>query len=150
MRPFVSAARCLSGGGGQFVWLALDSENQKNVAAMKAIPTNAFPTFYILDGQSGHVVRRLVGGMTLPQLHAFLDEARVAAADSPLGRADALYGAASYAEAATAYAGLLETMSATDPAYRRVIDAPMYSLSTTDPNAPLLPLSDRGLPRLRR
>src|SRR5713226_3115808 len=110
MRAFVFTDRSLSSRAGQFVWLALDSENPKNVAAMKAIPTNAFPTFYILDGQPGHVVRRLVGGMTLPQLHSFLDEARVATADSPLGRADALYGAASYADAATAYAGLLETM----------------------------------------
>src|SRR5258708_30379118 len=106
---------------------------------MKAIPTSAFPTFYILDGQSGHVVRRLVGGMTLPQLHAFLDEARVAAADSPLGRADALYGAASYAEAATAYAGLLETMSATDPAYRRAVAALPHPLSSPVPDHPPLP-----------
>jgi tetratricopeptide (TPR) repeat protein len=150
MRAFVFTDRSLSSRAGQFVWLALDSENPKNVAAMKAIPTNAFPTFYILDGRSGHVVRRWVGGMTLPQLHAFLDEARVAAADTPLGRADALYGAASYAEAATAYAGLLETMPATDPAYRRVIDALMYSLSTTDQNAACIALADRVLPGLGR
>src|SRR5689334_24788857 len=103
MRAFVFTDRSLSSRAGQFVWLALDYENSKNAAAFAAVPTNAFPSFYVLDGQSGKVVKRWVGGMTLPQLHAILDEARVASAVTPLGKADALYGAANYADAAAAY-----------------------------------------------
>jgi hypothetical protein len=149
MRAFVFTDRSLSSRAGQFVWLALDYENAKNAAALKAIPTNAFPTFYVLD-PSGKIAQRYVGGMTVPQLHAFLDQARVASADSPLARADALYGSASYAEAAQAYAALLVTLPATDPSYRRVVESYMYALSTTDQNAACIALADRVLPSLGR
>jgi tetratricopeptide (TPR) repeat protein len=148
MRAFVFTDRSLSSRAGQFVWLALDYENPKNTAAFAAVPTNAFPSFYVLDGQSGKVVKRWVGGMTLPQLHAFLDEARVASADTPLGRADALYGAANYADAATAYNDILRDLPPTDPAYHRVVESLMYALSTTDQNTACLALADRVLPQL--
>ncbi len=149
MRAFVFTDRSLSSRAGQFVWLALDYENAKNNAALKAIPTNAFPTFYVLD-PGGKIAKRYVGGMTVPQLHAFLDEARVATADTPLARADALYGAASYADAAKAYGDLLRTLPATDPSYRRVVESLMYALSTTDQNAACIALAEQALPVLGR
>jgi len=149
MRAYVFTDRSLSSRAGQFVWLALDYENAKNQAALKAIPTNAFPTFYVLDAD-GKIDKRYVGGMTVPQLHAFLDEARVASADTPLGRADALYGAASYADAAKAYGDLLQTLPTTDPSYHRVVESLMYALSTTDQNAACIALADKTLPVLGR
>jgi hypothetical protein len=150
MRAFVFTDRSLSSRAGQFVWLTLDYENPINAKAYAAIPTNAFPTFYVLDGATGHIARRWVGGMTLPQLHAFLDQARVATADSPLARADAQYGAADYADAAKSYGALLDTLAPTDPSYRRVVEALMYSLSTTDQNEACLALAARVLPGLGR
>src|SRR5205814_1008669 len=133
-----------------FEWLAIDTENPKNAQALKDIPTNAYPTYYVLDGATGKVAKRYVGGMTLPQLHAFLDEARVATADSPVAMADALYGAASYKEAATAYAEVLAAMQPTDPSYRRVVESLMYALSTTDQNAACIALADKVMPGLGR
>ena len=150
MRAFVFTDRSLSSRAGQFVWLALDYENPINAKAYAAIPTSAFPTFYILDGATGHIVRRWVGGMTLPQLHAFLDEARVATADGPVARADALYGEANYADAAKAYGEALNGLAPTDPAYRRVVESLMFALSTTDQNEACLALAARVLPALGR
>ncbi len=152
MRAFVFTDASLSSRAGQFVWLALDNEKSRNQAALKKLPTEALPTFYVVNAESETVVRRWVGGMTLPQLHAFLDDARaaLAAPGGPLARADRLYGDGNYAAAATAYQEALPALAPGDASYARAVESLMYALSTTDQSRASLALAETVLPRLGR
>ncbi|MEP7028503.1 MAG: tetratricopeptide repeat protein [Candidatus Eisenbacteria bacterium] len=152
MRAFVLTDASLTSRAGQFVWLALDNENSKNQAALKKLPTDALPTFYVVNPESVTVVRRWVGGMTVPQLHAFLDDARVAVAapDGPLARADRLYGTGDYAAAAEAYQAAMPALAPGDGSYARAVESLMYALSATDQSRASLALAETALPRLGR
>src|SRR5215470_8780875 len=109
MKAFVFTDKALSSQAGRFVWLALDSENGKNAAALKKYPVNALPTFLVIAPDSERVAMRWVGGMNVTQLTSFLgDGARacggsVAGGSDALARADRFYGEGNYAAAWPAY-----------------------------------------------
>src|ERR1044071_6404815 len=102
MREFVFPDPSLTSRAGQFVWLAINIEEEKNAPFLVKFPGEAVPTFAVVDPKDESVALRLVGSMTVPQLHAFLDNARAAvdgkggggvAADAALRAADQHYGA---------------------------------------------------------
>src|SRR3990172_1738392 len=112
MRAFVLTDPALASHAGQFVWLDLNTDLTTNESVLQKHEADALPTFMVVDPKDEKVVLRWVGSLTVPQLQAFLEEARAtlrgagAAAspeDAALARADALYGARRYAEAAAAY-----------------------------------------------
>jgi len=112
MREFVFPDPSLTSRAGQFVWLAINIEDEKNAPFLVKFPGEAVPTFAVVDPKDESVALRLVGSMTVPQLHAFLDRALVAVgsgggggqeADAALRAADQHYGARRYKEAEEAY-----------------------------------------------
>jgi tetratricopeptide (TPR) repeat protein len=154
MKAFVFTDASLARHAGQFVWLAIDGEKANNAAAVKKLKISAYPTFYVMDPATEKIALRWVGGATVPQLHKFLDDGRVAAKgggselDALLANADALYGAGEDSAAAAAYLKALGTAPKSWSQYPRVMDATLYSLSASDQNEKCAELSVEAMERL--
>ncbi|MEO6259108.1 MAG: tetratricopeptide repeat protein [Thermoanaerobaculia bacterium] len=109
MRAFVFTDKALERYAGQFVWLAIDTENGTNAAFLKKYPINVWPTLLIVDPKKESVALRYSGGATVPQLKKLLADGtklmhgKQSAADEALSRADGLETAGKHAEAAIAY-----------------------------------------------
>src|SRR5215470_9252674 len=99
MRVTLSDAT-LARHAGRFVWLALDYDKEANQAFLADHGLSWTPAFFVLDPADGRVTASQIGGMTLAELHAFLDqgergvkggprsaaETAIAAADAEAGR----------------------------------------------------------------
>src|SRR5687768_13634475 len=139
MREFVFPDPSLTSRAGQFVWLAINIEDEKNAPFLVKFPGEGVPIFAVVDPRDESVALRLVGSMTVPQLHAFLDNARVAMAgggsgqkaDEALRAADQHYGARRYAEAAEAYRLALGQAPADWPPYARAVESLLFSYQQT-------------------
>ncbi len=109
MRAFVFTDKALERYAGQFVWLAIDTENSKNAPFLTKYPINVWPTLMILDPKKEAVALRYSGGATVPQLEKLLkDGERVVRgtkgkADEAIARGDRLANERKHAEAAAAY-----------------------------------------------
>jgi len=79
MRAFVFTDPALTSKAGQFVWLELNVDDERNAAHRERLSLEALPTFYVLNPADESVVMRRVDGMSVGEMVAFLDEARVAA-----------------------------------------------------------------------
>src|SRR5215471_13074663 len=82
---------------GQFVWLELNFDEEKNHAFFTKYGANGTPTFYIIDPEDGHVVASQTGAMSLAELKEFLGRGvsstfakTQSQADGALTRGDAL------------------------------------------------------------
>lgn len=153
MKAFVFTDRALSSQAGRFVWLALDSENGKNAAALKKYPVNALPTFMVIAPDSERVAMRWVGGMNVTQLTAFLgDGARACGAGAggsdALARADRFYGEGNYAQAWPAYEEAIAAAPAEWPEYPRAVEALLYSLSDAEKYEETAQFVESALPKL--
>jgi len=157
MREFVFPDPSLTSRAGQFVWLAINIEEEKNAPFLVKFPGEAVPTFAVVDPKDESVALRLVGSMTVPQLHAFLDNARAAvdgkggggmAADAALRTADQHYGARRYAQAAEAYGQALAQAPADWPSYGRAVEALLYSYQRTEANDRCVELARSSLKRV--
>jgi len=157
MREFVFPDASLTSRAGQFVWLAINIEDEKNAPFLVKFPGEAVPTFAVVDPKDESVALRLVGSMTVPQLHAFLDNARTAVAggagngreaDDALRAADQHYGARRYTEAAEAYRRALGQAPADWPPYGRAVEALLFSYQQTEAHDRCVELAKSALPRL--
>jgi tetratricopeptide (TPR) repeat protein len=157
MREFVFPDPSLTSRAGQFVWLAINIEDEKNAPFLVKFPGEAVPTFAVLDPANESVAVRQVGSMTVSQLHAFLDTARIAVAggggsgrqaDESLRAADQRYGARRYAEAAEAYRLALGQAPADWPPYGRAVEALLFSYQQTEAHDRCVELARSALPRL--
>jgi tetratricopeptide (TPR) repeat protein len=156
MKAFVLTDPSLTPRAGEFVWFLMDVENPKNAALKAKIPAEALPTFFVVNPKDESIARRWVGGMTIAQLHGFLDDGRQAVAaanaapagagETPLAKADRLYANADYKAAADAY--LIAAPAPSDPNFARVAEATMYSLSTSERNAEGVAYAEATLPSL--
>ena len=150
MKAFVLTDPSLTPRSGQFVWLLYDVENPKNAALKDKLPTNALPTFYVVNPKDESVARRWVGGMTIAQLQGFLDDGKLAVEGGDTGnglaQADKLYGEANYKAAGDAYLAAWPSMKTNDPQYARVAEAMLYALSTTDRNTEVIALAEQAEP----
>ncbi len=79
MRAFVFTDPALTSRAGQFVWLEMNADDEKNAALAERLSVEAFPTFFVLDPADESVVMRREDGMTVAEMDAFLEEARRAA-----------------------------------------------------------------------
>jgi hypothetical protein len=157
MRAFVLTDPALASHAGQFVWLDLDTDVTVNEPALQKHEADALPTFMVVDPKSERVVLRWVGSLTVPQLDAFLEEARstlrgrgeaASPDDTMLVRADELYGARQYAEAAVAYREALAATRARGPRYDRTVEALLYSYQSTQAFADAVALAREAGPRV--
>src|SRR4051794_16462803 len=110
MRANVFTDKALERYAGQFVWLAIDTENGANANFLAKYPINVWPTLLIIDPKKEQVALRYAGGATVPQLSKLLtDGARLAgssqqsASDKLLVEADRLAGEKKNAEALKLY-----------------------------------------------
>ena len=79
MRAFVFTDPALTSRAGQFVWLELNVDDERNAAQRERLSLEALPTFYVVNPADESVVMRRVDGMTVAEMESFLDEARAAA-----------------------------------------------------------------------
>ncbi len=76
MRAFVFTDAALTSRAGQFVWLELNVDDERNAAHRERLSVEALPTFFVLDPADESVVMRRVDGMSVAEMASFLDEAQ--------------------------------------------------------------------------
>src|SRR5439155_9616437 len=109
MRAFVFTDKALERYAGQFVWLAVDTENSANSSFLTKYPINVWPTLMIIDPRKESVALRYAGGATVPQLKKLLSDGQQVVrgtkskADEAIARGDRLANEKKNAEAAQAY-----------------------------------------------
>jgi predicted negative regulator of RcsB-dependent stress response len=155
MRAFIFTDPVLAKHAGQFVWLSIDTEKGRNAAFIRKYPIRAWPSLYVIDAEKERIALRWVGGVTVAQLEKLFADGEVAvrgaagAASATLGRADGLYGAGEYKEAAAAYREVLRAMAPEDSQYGRVVESLLFSLQTSHDDSECARLARETLPRLR-
>jgi tetratricopeptide (TPR) repeat protein len=156
MRAFVFTDPALTSRAGQFVWLELNVDDERNAAHRERLTLEALPTFYIVNPADESIVMRRVDGMTVAEMGSFLDEARAAAtgaapsspAEAALLRADRLNGEGRKTEAATAYREALAAAPVAWPPYGRAVVALLFLQQSLGEEAKCLALAREALPRL--
>src|SRR5436189_2114461 len=114
MRAFVFTDKALERYAGQFVWLAIDTENSANSNFLTKYPINVWPTLMIIDPRKESVALRYAGGATVPQLEKLLRDGEhvvrgtKSKADEAIARGDRLANEKKNAEAAKAYDEAIE------------------------------------------
>jgi len=161
MRAYVFTDRALAKHAGQFVWLGINGEQAVNAPFLRRYKLPAYPTYYVIDPVDSTVLIRWTGGASVAQLDQFFAEQSAAyarrrsggatglTADLVLARADSLYGAAQYADAAAAYGQALAAATPSWPTYGRAVDARLFSLSQADSAEACVTLAESALPRVR-
>lgn len=123
MQNVVLTAASLPAMAERFVWLAIDTEREENARWLERLPVSVWPTFYVVDAGPADAGRievrgRWLGAASAEQFSRFLAESDGPAATGSgraptelagaLSAADSLAAQARHAEAAVAYAALLE------------------------------------------
>lgn len=143
MKAFVFTDERLSEHAGRFVWLEIDVEKAQNAAFRTQFPIRALPTYFVIEPESEQVLLRWVGGATVEQLLALLDDAEESFegvrssgevaqgddADALLARADRLYGQGENEPAALLYQQAIEKASPDWPSYARAVDGLLIAWS---------------------
>src|SRR5512147_1486675 len=95
---------------GRFVWLDVDTERPESAPFLEAIPIEAWPTFLVVDFETGQPVLKWFGTATAAQLSKLLQDGgravRQAAGEGTealLARADRAHAAGRTEEAVTAW-----------------------------------------------
>ncbi|HKA90793.1 MAG TPA: thioredoxin family protein [Haliangiales bacterium] len=85
MQSFVFTDPSLRPLADRFVWAAVDTEKSSNAPVLAKLPIDAWPTFYVLDPETGSVVARHIGTMSVAELGGFLEdgERMVSASHAP-------------------------------------------------------------------
>ena len=156
MRAFVFTDPALTSRAGQFVWLELNTEDEKNAAWQEKVPVEALPTYLVVKPDDETVALRGVGAMTVAEIGTFLDDARAALgggtpsspAEAALFRADRQNGEAKKAEAAAAYREALDAAPPGWPPYGRAAVALLYLQQTTDAEPKCVALAREALPHV--
>ena len=75
MQAYVFTDATLAPFADRFVWLAADTEKERNAALTARYPVNAYPSFFVVDPNDDSVAARKIGSMTVSELQAFLLDA---------------------------------------------------------------------------
>jgi tetratricopeptide (TPR) repeat protein len=156
MRAFVFTDPALTSRAGQFVWLDLNLDEERNAALEARLGVEAFPTYLVVKPEEEAVVLRGVGAMTVAEIGAFLDNALAALgggtpsspAEAALVRADRLNGGGKKAEAAAAYREALDEAPPGWTAYGRAATALLFLYQMTDAEAKCVALAREALPKV--
>lgn len=143
MQNVVLTAANLPAMADRFVWLAIDTEREENAGLLERLSVSVWPTFYVVDAGPADVARveilgRWLGSASPEQFSRFLAESdrlpappTAGAAWDPSGAlvaADALAAQGRQADAAAAYAALLERAPQSWPRRPDVLVALMTAL----------------------
>jgi thioredoxin-like negative regulator of GroEL len=72
MKTTVLGDTSFAAENAKFVFLALDTDRERNAPALTKFPVAAWPTYYVANSNET-VLARFVGAASIPQFHAFLD-----------------------------------------------------------------------------
>jgi len=72
MKREVLSSPGLANMADRFVWLAIDTDREKNASIQTTLPVNSWPTFYIVSSVDESVQARLIGAAPLSQFRDFL------------------------------------------------------------------------------
>ena len=129
MRAFVFTDKALERYAGQFVWLAIDTENSANAKFLQKYPINVWPTLMIIDPKKEAVTLRYAGGATVPQLSKLLSErGGKTKYDEAMARADRFANVGRAAEAAAAYDEAIKKAPKNWPRLGRASESLMFAL----------------------
>lgn len=78
MRATVFTDAALGKQAGRFVWLSIDTENEKNAAFLDRYPWQAVPTFQVIDAKTEKIAYSWIGAVDLAGLLVRFDEAETA------------------------------------------------------------------------
>jgi tetratricopeptide (TPR) repeat protein len=141
MKAYVFTDKSLDRYAGQFVWLAINTEDAKNAEFLKKYPIPALPTLLVLDAKHDAITSRYVGGATVPQLSKLLDDARktygakaLTKSDKYLAQANKLASDGKDAEAASLFEKALDAAPKDWPLFGRTAESFLFSLSMSDDN----------------
>lgn len=84
MQTAVFTDKSFEADANKFVFAALDTDRDGNAAAVAKFPPSAWPTFYVI-GPDEQVLARFVGGASIAQFHAFMDNGLKAMAGGAVG-----------------------------------------------------------------
>src|SRR5690349_23701465 len=94
---------------GRFVWLSVDTEQERNAAFLEKFPVSVWPTLLVVDPRDESAVLKWVGSASARELDRLLADAEAASrpgaagADAILTRADRAHGAGRSADAIPLY-----------------------------------------------
>jgi len=156
MRAFVFTDPALTSRAGQFVWLAIDTDSERNPGFTSKFSLEAWPSFYVVNPQDESVALRWVGAMTVAQVESFLDDALrtltaatpSSATDAALASADKLYASGKNAEAAELYAKALDTAPDGWPHRGRAVEALLFAYQSMKSSDKCVALAREALARL--
>jgi tetratricopeptide (TPR) repeat protein len=157
MRAFVFTDESLRAEAGRFVWLAIDTEKEKNAGVQEKYPIDAWPTFLVVDPKDERVALRWVGGATATQLRRILDDGHLAVLgggpsegpEAAFARAERFYGGRNFAEAAKGYQDALRLAPPGWPHYSRAVESLLFALTKGDDCKTSLQVAREALPQLR-
>ena len=155
MRAFVYTDSSLARHAEQFVYLDLDTEKPMNAIFRQRHKVEAYPTLFFIDPMKETISLRWLGSLTVPQLHALLDDVANGTGTPPqllrqLAAADSLFGLGRNADAAIAYQSVLSAAPADWRGYPRAVESLLYAYSVTDQAEAGARLAEQALPRVGR
>ncbi|HEX9502554.1 MAG TPA: thiol reductase thioredoxin, partial [Thermoanaerobaculia bacterium] len=134
MRAFVFADKALERYAGQFVWLAIDTENSANANFLTKYPINVWPTLMIIDPKKESVALRYAGGATVPQLVKLLGDGQKVVrganskADAAIARGDRRANEKKNTEAVAAYEEAIEAAPKNWSRFGRAAESLVFTL----------------------
>jgi tetratricopeptide (TPR) repeat protein len=78
LRAFVLEDPAMAPLADRFIWLAIDTEKEKNQGFLRSFPVEFWPTLGVIDPATGKAVLRWPGSVTLPELTELLTDAEQA------------------------------------------------------------------------
>lgn len=157
MRATVWPDPALAKHAGRFVWLSINTEEEKNAAFVERSNILGYPTFLVIDSATEAIAMRWFGSLTVRQVERLLDdgERAVAAIERPeasgaIVRADRLGADGQWAEAAALYAEALAAAPASGPERARLVESLVAALSNTDDSERCAALAVAEAPAIER
>jgi hypothetical protein len=155
MRAYVFTDAALAPVAARFVWLSVDTEKEQNQNFLDRYPIESWPSLFVIDPQSGQVVRKWLGSVTAPELATRLSEAADAIAkggpaNEDFARASKLAAAQDTKGAVEAYRKALAEAPADWPSRPQAIEGLSFALSMLHDDAACVKLTQDELPRLPR
>jgi tetratricopeptide (TPR) repeat protein len=156
MRATVFTDGALGRQAGQFVWLAIDTEKASNASFRKKFPTEALPTFFVVDPVTEAPVLRWVGGATAGQIQKLLSDGARSVAKSgkglenALADADRLFAAGKNQEAVVAYRDLLAKVPSSWSSWGRATESLVYALVKTGDSTSCVKTACQAWPVLKK
>lgn len=138
MRAKVLTDPSLAEHAGRFVWLSINTEEEKNAAFLEHYPVEGLPTFFFVDPVTETAALKWLGSATAPQFVRLFDDGEravhagagnAASAEDLLAEADRKYAAGDMAAAADGYRRSLAAGGKDWPRRPRAVESLVGALS---------------------